>query len=392
MNRPTLKIVLCAVGAGWLVAGAAGLGAQQPKPAVPLSNLDAFMAKVLERRNENWRTLHDYILSERETFQILGPGDLPLLGQKREFQWFIRDGFLVRSPVKANGATISAGDRTKYEQEWLTKEQARDKRAKDKAAAAAKKDAGSAPAGAAQAADAAMKEGVNELAKEIASGDPEAEKEVATLVGGEPRFISEAYFMKFRFEPGNYYLAGRETLDGRAVVKVEYYPSKMFADDEPAAGGKDGGKKSGTSVSINAKGEVNVAPTDKSPKPKGRADTKKPRDKGDDMEEEIERAMNKVTLVTMWIDPAEYQIVRFTFDNVDFNFLPGRAIVRVDEARASMTMGRYFENVWLPKEITFRAGATFASGSYKFRYAREFYDYRKGEVSATIRAYVPREP
>ena len=109
-------------------------------------------------------------------------------------------------------------------------------------------------------------------------------------------------------------------------------------------------------------------------------------------EQEIERAMNKVTLVTMWIDPAEHQIVRFTFDNVDFNFLPGRAIVRVDEAKASMTMGRYFDNVWLPKEIAFRAGVTFASGSYNFRYGREFYDYRKGEVSARIRGYVPKEP
>ncbi|MCX6553145.1 MAG: hypothetical protein NTY02_19450, partial [Acidobacteria bacterium] len=116
------------------------------------------------------------------------------------------------------------------------------------------------------------------------------------------------------------------------------------------------------------------------------------RDKGDEMEDEIERSMNKVTLVTMWIDPAEHQIVRFTFDNVDFNFLPGRAIVRVDEARASMTMGRYFEHVWLPKEIVFHVRATFASGSYTFRYNREFYDYRKGEVSARIRAYVPREP
>ena len=64
------------------------------------------MAKVLERRNENWRTLHDYILSERETFQILGPGGIPLAGLRREFHWFIRDGYLVRSPVKANGASL----------------------------------------------------------------------------------------------------------------------------------------------------------------------------------------------------------------------------------------------------------------------------------------------
>ena len=217
--------------------------------------------------------------------------------------------------------------------------------------------------------------------------DPEPGKEVASLVGGEPRFISEAYFMKFRFEPGNYYLAGRETIDGREVLKVEYYPTKMFGDDEK----KDPDRK-GTEVSISASGDVKVSESDQKAKSKAPKPAPKKRDKGDEMEDEIERAMNKVTLVTMWIDPAEHQIVRFTFDNVDFNFLPGRAIVRVDEAKASMTMGRYFENVWLPKEVAFRAGVTFAAGTYAFRYTREFFDYRKGEVSARIRAYVPKEP
>ena len=54
-------------------------------------------AKVLERRNDNWRTLHDYILSEREQFQIVGPGGIRLDGLDREFHWFVRDGYLVRS-------------------------------------------------------------------------------------------------------------------------------------------------------------------------------------------------------------------------------------------------------------------------------------------------------
>jgi hypothetical protein len=388
VKRQILVTTLCALGAGWLLAGA--VGAQQPAPAAPPNDLDAFMAKVLERRNENWRTLHDYILSERETFQILGPGDLPLLGQRREFQWFIREGYLVRSPVKANGASLSEGDRAKYEREWLAKEQAREKKAKENAGAQAKKGNQDPQAAAGQAVDSAVKEGVNELAKELASGDPEAEKEVAAMVGGEPRFISEAYFMKFPFDPGNYYLAGRETLDGRAVLKVEYYPSKLFKDDEKKDG-KKGEEKGSTTVSIGSDG-VKVTQADKKPADKPKKPLPKKKDRGDAMEDEIEKAMNKVTLVTMWIDPAEYQIVRFTFDNVDFNFLPGRAIVRVDEAKASMTMGRYFDNVWLPKDIAFLAGATFASGSYKFRYAREFYDYRKGETSARIRAYVPKEP
>ena len=47
-----------------------------------------------------------------------------------------------------------------------------------------------------------------------------------------PRFVSEAYFMEFKFEPGNYYLAGREQLDGQPVLRIEYYPTRMFNDND----------------------------------------------------------------------------------------------------------------------------------------------------------------
>ena len=363
MYRRRVAAFLAIAAAGWFLQGAAPAG--QAKPSTPLTDLDAFMARVLERRNENWKTLHDYILSERETFQILGPGGIPLAGQRREFEWFIRDGYLVRSPVKANGASLGEADRRKYESDWLKKEQERENRAKEKSA---KKDKNTVEA---------------EVVEELRAIEPGSDKEVVAMVGTEPRFISEAYFMKFPFEPGNYYLAGRETMDGRAVVKIEYYPTRLFSDDE---------EREKKSVTVTAGGDVKVQPAGE--KPAGKEKPKKPatRDKGDDLEREIEAALNKVTMVTMWIDPQEYQIVRFAFDNADWGFLPGRVIVRVDQARATMTMGRYFDNVWLPKEIAFNFGATFAPGSYAFRYTREFFDYRKGEVSARIRGYVPKEP
>jgi hypothetical protein len=371
VSRSRVAALLALASAGWLVQAAGAAPAGQARPGAPLTDLDAFMARVLERRNENWKTLHDYILSERETFQILGPGSVPLAGQRREFQWFIRDGYLVRSPVKANGASLSEADRRKYEADWLKKEQDREQRAREKAARNAE----------------AAKPGTDsveaELVQELRAIDPGSDKEVVALVGTEPRFISEAYFMRFPFEPGNYYLAGRETIDGRPVVKVEYYPTRLFTEDE---------EREKKEVTITAGGDVKVqAAGEKSP---GKEKSNKPakRDKEDDIESEIETALNKVTMVTMWIDPQEYQIVRFAFDNADWGFLPGRAIVRVDQAKATMTMGRYFDHVWLPKEIAFNFGATFAAGSYMFRYGREFYDYRKGEVSAKIRGYVPKEP
>jgi hypothetical protein len=365
VHRRRVAAFLAVAAAGWLAQGAGAVPAGQAKPGAPPTDLDAFMARVLERRNENWKTLHDYILSERETFQVLGPAGLPLAGQRREFQWFIRDGYLVRSPVEANGASLSAADRRKYEEDWLAREKTREQKAKEKAAGKAASEVEA------------------EVVADLRTIDPGSDKEVVALAGTEPRFISEAYFMKFPFEPGNYYLAGRETMDGRPVVKIEYYPTRLFSDDE------DREKKA---VSVTAGGEVKVEAAGKAQAGKDRPKRPATRDTGDDLENEIQAALNKVTMVTMWIDPQDHQIVRFLFDNADWGFLPGRAIVRVDQAKATMTMGRYFDNVWLPKEIAFNFGVTFAAGSYAFRYNREFYDYRKGEVSARIRGYVPKEP
>jgi hypothetical protein len=334
-----------------------GHAQQKPTTVAPPNDLDAFMAKVLERRNDNWRTLHDYILSEREQFLIVGPGGIRLDGLDREFHWYVRDGYLVRSPVKANGVTLGEAERRQYEQKWMADEKQREQRQKERDA---KKTVGG------------------------AASSPSAEVRVGDVVrqSGEPRFISEAYFMKFPFEPGNYYLVGRGTMEGRDVVIVEYYPSRMFKDDE---------EEGGTTTSMDATGSPQVASNDQRTKTKASKPSPKGRNKDDEMELDIQRILNKVSRVTMWIDSEERQIVKYAFDNADFGFLPGRAIVRVDEARASMTMGRYFENVWLPKQISFGAGVTLATGSYRFTYDRSFYDYRKGEVTARIRAYVPKD-
>ena len=65
----------------------------------------------------------------------------------------------------------------------------------------------------------------------------------------------------------------------------------------------------------------------------------------------VERQMNKVALITLWVEPTAHQIVKYTFDNVGFDFLPGRSLVRVDTVRASMQMGEPFPGVWLPRAI-----------------------------------------
>ena len=108
------------------------------------------------------------------------------------------------------------------------------------------------------------------------------------------------------------------------------------------------------------------------------------------MEQRIERQMNKTALVTLWVDPAEHQIVKYTFDNVWMDFLPGGWLVKVDDIRASMTMGQPFPGVWLPREMNIHAGVTMAMGSLEAAYARRFSDYKQADVKSLIR--IPKAP
>ena len=111
-------------------AGVAIPAAQAPpqvRPASP-SGLDAFMEKVLARREVNRKTLNDYILDETEAFEFLGPGRARLYRQKRDFTWYVRDGMHVRSPVEFDGVEVDARARERYEAGWIRREKARQER------------------------------------------------------------------------------------------------------------------------------------------------------------------------------------------------------------------------------------------------------------------------
>ncbi|MFB3852677.1 MAG: hypothetical protein ACE148_02500 [Vicinamibacterales bacterium] len=328
--------------AAFVAAGAVALPAlaQSLKQPAGENDLDRFMAKVLERREENWKTLHDYVLDEVERFELVGPGGIRLHGMNREFTWYVRDGYFIRSPVRFDGVTLAEDKRRGYEERWLSEEKERERREKEEQE---KPDA----------------------RRGVTPGDPSLDGFVSER--GEPRFVSEAYFLKFKFEPGNYYFAGREQLDGREVVRIEYYPTRLFSG---------AGQRSEERGRQEARKEV----AGKGPGEPG--ERRRAMD-----EDEFERKMNKVAVVTLWVDPSEYQIVRYTFDNVDFGFLPGRWLVRVDAVKATMTMTRVFDGVWLPKRLNMEAGITLASGSYRLSYGRDFSEYRRAETSARIRGY-----
>lgn len=300
------------------------------------------MSRVLERRDENWKKLQQYVLDEGERFQLFGPGGVPLYGFHREYTWFIRKGFFIRSPVRFDGVAISEGERARREQDWMARERRRERRAAERNAK--EPSASNASSGTGEPASAAE-------APSAPPPPPEAPADEASAAGPdvlrqslEPRFVSAAYFLRFKFDPGHYALAGRERLADRDVLRIEYYPSKLFTE--------------------------------------GRT---RPNKKVRDRDDEIEEKMNKVSLVTMWIDPSAHQILKYTFANMDMDFLPGRTLVRVDELTASMTMREAFPAVWLPGTIDMRFLLTTAAGSLDARYDVEYRDYRLAEVTTRIK-------
>jgi len=303
----------------------------RPFAAVPLAqtDLDAFMQQVLASRDANWKKLQQYVLDEREVIELTGPGRIPVWGERHEYTWYIRDGFFVRSPVRFNGVEISDGERRKAEAAYLRRMQERDKRRSRRGDDA---PADPPPPAAVPDADVAAPQNMDALIRQTR----------------EPEFIRSAYFLRFRFEEGKYALVGRETLNGLDVLRIEYYPERMFRGtdrrrgrDEPSA-------------------------------------DEKARDA------QFQNLMNKVSLVTLWVEPKAHQIVKYTFDNVGFDFLPAQWLVHVSDLKATMTVGQPFPEVWLPTSLEIDLAMTLAIGQFDVRYGLDYHDYRVPSVTSKV--------
>lgn len=149
-------------------------------------DLDEFMAKVMRTRRLDAENLRDYMFREKEAMELKGGAKIvPQVSVHREYVWFVRDGYAVRSPVRIDGVGVSAKERAEAEEKWINRQKSREKN-KNK-----------------------EESGIRELS-------PEA-------------------FFGFKFEPGRYLYAGEKEFEGRKAVVVEYYP---FAD------GSNGNNKS----------------------------------------------------------------------------------------------------------------------------------------------------
>lgn len=290
-------VILCAVLLP-AVPAPAGAGVARSQ-----DDLDAFMKEVLERRMTNWQDLYRHTARDREVLTVTGPDGEVLESSRREYVWYVREGEMVRSPERVDGVEVSGEERQRAEERWLNRVR-EERRRRDE--------------------------------KRRASEDPDA--------SGEP--LDREHFLGFPFEPGNYYFVGRERLEGRDLVHIEYYPEKLFEDEE------------------------------------------------DDPEDaEWARRFAKTTRVDLWVLPEERQIVRLEFDNVGLDFLPFRWLVQVDDLHASLVMDRPFpdEDVWLPREIRVHGAIRMATGSYRVEYSLEYFDYKEADVQARVRFRLPRD-
>jgi hypothetical protein len=291
------------------------------------SDLDRLMAGVITRRDENWKKLQQYTLVEDQTFRVTGPMETPLFGTRREFVWLPREGFFVRSPVRIDGVAISEAERKREEDDFLEHERQRERRR------------------------AARAGGRGQQEPQATSTD---DLEVSDVIkqSVQPEFVSAAYFLRFKFEPGHYALAGREKLLNRDVLRIEYYPERLF-QSRPRGRGRGNQSQGGNT-------------------------------KSSDADAQIERQMDKVSFVTLWVEPTEKQILQYEFENVEADFLPGRWLARLDELRASMRMGNPFPDVWLPASLAFRVKMTLAIGTVNATYDVAYRDHRLAETSAKV--------
>jgi hypothetical protein len=312
------------------------------EPSAAQSDLDAFMEKVLARRDDNWKKLQQYVLEEKEAFDLTGPGRFPLWGMRRDYSWFIRDGIFVRSPISADGVKLSDSDRRKAEEDWLRRQKNREENEKRRAERRAKGE---------EVEPRSTSIAITPAGVDVSTSDdkdtgvPITNTEDMLKQVREPQFVSSAYFLKFRFEKGHYAFAGREKVGDFEALKIEYYPEAGLF--------KDGRSKPDRKV-------------------KGKDD-------------QIEEKMNKASMVTIWVEPKSHQILQYIFEDMDWDFFPGRSLVRIGDTRATMQMTQAFPNIWLPRSIEMRFGMTLAVGAVDAEYRVDYLNYKEAAVTYKIK-------
>jgi hypothetical protein len=146
------------------------------------------------------------------------------VGRRRDYTWFLQDGFFVRSPLKVNGVTVAEDERRKYEANYLRRTQRRDQRQQQR-------DAAQAP----------PIPDDDALAPAPPPGPDQPLREL-TLIRQtrEPQFISSAYFLRFKFDRAENVLGRKFEAWSARVLRPNCLPTSRTAHDASPAADEQG--------------------------------------------------------------------------------------------------------------------------------------------------------
>ena len=319
-------------------------------PLAAQTDLDAFMKRVVSRRDDNWQKLQQYILDESEVSEVRGPGGALVWGQRSEYTWFLRDGMFVRSPLEANGVAIGEADRRKSEDDYVRRERRRAERA---------------------AADAAARSAEGKPRSADSSTRPDPAGQVSTAL----RILPQA--------------TGCSCWPARAVRPASSRPHTSWSSSSTKGATRLSAARCSKTAKCSASSTYPTSLFRESDERRERqrerrGSSSKADARSDEVGREIQRLMNKTSLVTLWIDPKSEQILKYVFDNVNMEFLPGQWLMQVDDIEASMSMGQPFPDVWLPRHLSLDMAVTSAAGRFDFRYTLDYHDYRQADVKSKV--------
>ena len=171
----------------------------------------------------------------------------------------------------------------------------------------------------------------------------------------EPRFVVDHhYYTDWTFEPGRFYLVGREAVAGGEALQIEYYP--LDARQAPA----------------------------------GEEDDFEGGDFGEeDFVDRVVGSVHRRTLHTFRVDPATLDLVEHTVENSGLPGFPLRWLLRVDGFRAEMALAPLAEDgplgeIRMPKRVEVRGSLSTGLGDLEVVVTREFFDYRRTEGAGAI--------
>lgn len=171
----------------------------------------------------------------------------------------------------------------------------------------------------------------------------------------EPRFVVDHhYYTDWTFEPGRFYLVGREAVAGGEALQIEYYPldaRQARAGEEDDFEGEDFGEE--------------------------------------DFVDRVVGSVHRRTLHTFRVDPATLDLVEHTVENGGLPGFPLRWLLRVDGFRAEMALAPLAEDgplgeIRMPNRVEVRGSLSTGLGDLEVVVTREFFDYRRTEGAGAI--------